>query len=107
MGKSPMKEMADLQEQIAKRDAALRQMEAAAGKLQRRLAAKAREVEEAKQARREALTLLREAATDPTVRDRAIALLAADQIADQKAEEVDFLASQKSSSENETAQPGA
>lgn len=64
--------------------ATVRRLEADVAKLQRRLFAKAKEVNDARQARKEALTLLNMAATDPAVRDRAIALLAADAMNEQQ-----------------------
>jgi len=57
---------------------AVKRLEAENAKLQRRLHTKALEVTSARQARKEALTLLNLAANDPAVRERAIALLAAD-----------------------------
>jgi len=60
---------------------AIKRLEADRDKLQRRLQAKSQEVAEARQARREALTLLREAAShDAAISEKAIALLAADQM---------------------------
>lgn len=76
----------------------VKRLEAENAKLQRRLHAKSQEVVGARQARREALTLLREAAShDKAISEKAIALLAADQIAEQQAAtEAAFLASQTS-----------
>lgn len=88
---------------------AVKRLEADNAKLQRRLHAKSQEVAGARQARREALTLLREAAShDPAISEKAIALLAADQIAEQQArDEAAFLASQTSAPGTEAAQAGA
>lgn len=87
---------------------AIKRLEADVGKLQRRLHAKAQEASAARQARKEALTLLREAAShDPTISEKAIALLAADQIADQQAQaEATFLASQTNIPGTEASQAG-
>lgn len=63
---------------------AIKRLEADNAKMQRRLHAKALEVTAARQARKEALTLLNMAATDPAVRERAIALLAADAMSEQQ-----------------------
>lgn len=79
MGKNPTKEVMDMQAKLDATHVALKRLEAENGKLQRRLHAKALEVSEARQARREALTLLREAAShDAAISEKAIALLAAD-----------------------------
>ena len=63
----------------------IKRLESDVAKLQRRLAAKAQEVADAKQARKEALILLREAAShDPELAQKAIALLAADAMTEQQ-----------------------
>lgn len=89
--------------------AAIKRLEGDVKSAQRRLHAKSLEVAAARQARKEALTLLREAASKhPEIGEQAIALLAADVIADkQKAEEAEFLASQTSIPGTEAAQAGA
>lgn len=95
MGKNPTKELAELQGKLDAAHLAFKRLEAENAKLQRRLHAKANEVSEARQARKEALTLLNLAATDPAVRERAIALLAADAMTEQQvAQEVAFAAAQ-------------
>ena len=64
---------------------AIKRLESDVSKLQRRLHAKAQEVTEARQARREALTLLREAAShDKAISEKAVALLAADALSEQE-----------------------
>lgn len=79
MGKPQSKgQVAELQGKLEAAYVVVKRLEAEQQKLQRRLHAKAKEVADARQSRKEALTLLREAATDPVVRDRAIALLAVD-----------------------------
>lgn len=106
MGKSATKELVDLQSKLDSAYGTIKRLEAEGSKLQRRLHAKSQEVVAARQARREALMLLREAAShDKAISEKAIALLAADQIADQQAkEEAAFLASQTSIPGTEAAQ---
>ena len=87
----------------------IKRLEADVGKLQRRLHAKAQEAAGARQARKEALTLLREAAShDVAISEKAISLLAADQIAEQQAQAAEaFAAAQTNIPGTEAAQAGA
>ena len=78
MGKSVAKELDVMQAKLEVAYTTIKRAEAEISKLRQRLHAKAQEVTLAKQGRKEALTLLKLAASDPEVRERAIALLAAD-----------------------------
>lgn len=101
-------QVAELQGKLEIAYVAIKRLEAEQQKLQRRLHVKAKEVTDARQSRKEALTLLREAANDPVVRDRAIALLAADAMTEQQIAEMSAAAAaQTSIPGTEAAQAGA
>lgn len=96
MSKSPQKELAELHGKLDTAIATIKRMEGDAAKLQRRLHAKSQEVAEAKQGRKEALSLLIQAAShDKAIAEKAIALLAADAMTEEQvAAQAAFAASQ-------------
>jgi hypothetical protein len=88
VGKSPQKELAQVEGKLAAALGQVAKVESELRQVRNRLARKAQELAEAKQGRKEALTLLREAAgSDPALRERVIALLAADALVDAKGED--------------------
>lgn len=83
MGKSPEKVVGQLEARLGAAMAKASALEGELRQVRNRLARKSEEVAEARQARREALTLLQTAAHgDAALRERVIALLAADALLD-------------------------